>query len=241
MINDIVTIMWKEWKEFLVQRGSLRANTFGLIIIVGFLGVLPPLHTGMVWITSPGVLILSVWAPFLLVSSVVPDSFAGERERHTLESLLATRLSDRAILFGKIFAAVGYGWGLTLVILSIGLVTANIAVKSETFLIYPTTIFLNSLVLSFLGAGIASGVGVLISLRAPTVRHAHQVLTAVGMLLILVPAIGAIALTDDLIKKLASIGSINANIFVIVILFLLNIFLLIAATIKFRRTRLVLD
>lgn len=241
MITDIVTIIWKEWKEFLVQRGSLRANTLSLLIIVGFLGVLPPLYTGIMWITSPGVLILSVWAPFLLVSSVVPDSFAGERERHTLESLLATRLSDRAILFGKIFAAVGYGWSLTLVILSIGLVTANFAVKSETFLIYPATICLNILVFSLLGAGIASGVGVLISLRAPTVRHAHQVLTAVGMLLILVPTIGVIALTDDMIKKFASIGSINANIIIIVILSLLNIFFLIAAIIKFRRTRLVLD
>jgi len=224
-----------------VQRGSLRANSLSLLIIVGFLGVLPPLHTGIVWITSPGVLILSVWAPFLLVSSVVPDSFAGERERHTLESLLATRLSDRAILFGKILAAVGYGWGLTLVILTIGLVTVNFTVKSETFLIYPTTICLNSIAFSLLGAGLASGVGVLISLRAPTVRHAHQVLTAVGMLLLLLPVIGAIALPDDLIKKFVSIGSLNAKFFVMLILSLLNIVFLIVAIIKFRRMRLALD
>lgn len=241
MITDIFTIIWKEWKEFLVQRGSFRANALSLIIIVGFLGVLPPLHTGIFWITSPGVLILSVWAPFLLVSSVVPDSFAGERERHTLESLLATRLSDRAILFGKIFADVGYGWGLTLVILTIGLVTVNFAVKSEIILIYPTTICLNSLILSFLGAGLASGVGVLISLRAPSVRHAHQVLTAVGMLLLLVPVIGVMALPDDLIKRFTYIGEINAKIVVIVILSLLNIVFLITAIIMFKRTRLVLD
>ena len=126
-------------------------------------------------------------------------------------------------------------------ILAIGLVTVNFAVKSETILIYPTTICLNSLIFSFLGAGLASGVGVLISLRAPTVRHAHQVLTAAGMLLLLVPVIGVMALPDDLIKRFTYIGSINAKIFVMIILSLLNIVFLIAATIKFKRTRLLLD
>jgi hypothetical protein len=82
---------------------------------------------------------------------------------------------------------------------------------------------------------------VLISLRAPTVRHAHQVLTAAGMLLLLVPVIGVMALPDDLIKRFTYIGSINGKIFVMIILSLLNIVFLIAATIKFKRTRLLLD
>ena len=241
MIADIITIMLKEWREFLVQRGSLRGNTLSLLIIVGFLGILPPLHSGAVWITSPGVLILSVWSPFLLVSSVVPDSFAGERERHTLETLLATRLSDRAILFGKILAAVGYGWVLTLMILAIGLITVNFAISSNGFIFYPITICVGAVIFCILGAGLASGVGVLISLRAPTVRHAHQVLTATGMLLLLLPVIGAIALPKSLKMQIVNIDLEKGLILSIVVLVMLNLIFLSAAIIKFRRTRLILD
>ena len=43
----------------------------------------------------------------------VPDPLPRERERHTLETLLASRLSDRAILLGKIGAAVGFEWVIT--------------------------------------------------------------------------------------------------------------------------------
>lgn len=241
MTIDTWTIIRKEWKEFLVQRGSLRGNTLSLIIIIGFLGILPPLQAGSGWIVSPGVLILSVWGPFLFVSSVVPDSFAGERERHTLETLLATRLSDRAILFGKIFAAIGYGWGLTLIILLIGLVTVNLSSASESLLLYPVTISIASLLLSLLGAWLAAGVGVLISLRAPTVRHAHQVLTAVGMLLLLIPVIIALTLPKDLLGQFTKLNVNRVVIIVIAVLIGLNIVLLIAATIRFKRPQLMLD
>ena len=52
-----------------------------------------------------------VFAPFtllvpLLVSSIISsDSFAGEKERKTIEGLLATPLSDSELLVGKILAA----------------------------------------------------------------------------------------------------------------------------------------
>jgi ABC-2 type transport system permease protein len=241
MTIDTWTIIRKEWKEFIVQRGSLRGNTLSLIIIIGILGILPPLKAGSGWIVSPGVLILAVWGPFLLVSSVVPDSFAGERERHTLETLLATRLSDRAILFGKIFAAIGYGWGLTLIILLIGLVTVNLSSDSNSLLLYPVTISIAILMLSLLGAWLAAGVGVLISLRVPTVRHAHQVLTAVGMLLLLIPIIIALTLPKDLLGQITKFNANKVAIIVIAVLIGLNIVLSIAATIRFKRPQLMLD
>ena len=68
---------------------------------------------------------------------MIPDSFAGERERHTLEPLLATPLSDRAILFGMISAAVGYGWGITLISMVIGLLATNLIPVHEDLLLYP--------------------------------------------------------------------------------------------------------
>jgi ABC-2 type transport system permease protein len=54
-------------------------------------------------------------------------SVAGERERRTLETLLASRLDERAILFGKLLAARAYGWGLTLLSLLLGAASVSLA------------------------------------------------------------------------------------------------------------------
>ena len=77
------------------------------------------------------------WMPFLWVSGIVADLFAGERERHTLESLLATRLSDQSILFGKLLAALTYGFAVTWVVMLAGLVTVNIGFGRQGLLFYP--------------------------------------------------------------------------------------------------------
>ncbi len=126
MIADICTIVWKEWRELLVQRGNTRGNWLTLVIVIGFFSTILPLQIGREWIASPFVIVITAWVPVFLVTSVIADSFAGERERHTLETLLASRLSDRAILLGKIVAGVSYGWGITLIILCVQLVTITI-------------------------------------------------------------------------------------------------------------------
>jgi ABC-2 type transport system permease protein len=55
------------------------------------------------------------------------DAIAGERERHTLETLLASRISDRAILLGKVIVTTGYAWGTALLGLLFGLFVANLS------------------------------------------------------------------------------------------------------------------
>ena len=112
MLLDMWTIIRKDIKEVFSARGTgRRGGWMSILIFVGLLGILMPLQTGQQWLTNPVLPILWSWIPVFLVVSVVTDSFAGERERNTLETLLASRLSDRAILFGKIGAAVLYGWG----------------------------------------------------------------------------------------------------------------------------------
>ncbi len=106
MLTDILTILQKELKELLFQRGQGRNTSVRLLIFVGVFGVLLPLQNGSEGLQSPASLALWAWIPYLLVSGVTADTFAGERERHTLETLLASRLSDRAILFGKLAAVV---------------------------------------------------------------------------------------------------------------------------------------
>ena len=228
------------------MRGGLRGGKLGLLIFVGVFGIYMPLQSGPEFVSSPVSLIYWAWVPFLLVSSVIADSFAGERERHTLETLLASRLSDRAILFGKIAAAIAYGWGLTLGCILLGLGTVNIAYGKEHLLLYPTAIAIGIVVLPFLLAGLASGMGVLVSLRASTVRQAQQAFS-MGFLVLFIPLFLIPVLPEDWKMSVAqAVMATNLNLnavlaVVVAVVALLDIGLVAVALARFQRARLILD
>lgn len=242
---DVRTVMWKEFKELLQYRGNLRGGTIGLLVLVGVFGIFLPLQFGRQWVESPISLVYWAWVPLFLVVSVIADSFAGERERHTLETLLASRLSDRAILFGKVAAAVGYGWGLTMIGLVLGLVTVNVANAGGGLLIYPPVTGVGILVLSLLTAGLAASAGVLVSLRATSVRQAQQTLSIAIMVLLFVPIFGIQALPQAWQARLAqALTGLDVNTvvpIVLLILIVLDAVLLAMSVARFQRARLILD
>ena len=186
MFTDIATIIWKESREFLTVRPSLRGGWAGLLIILAVFGVMFPLQSGLDWLNAPTTILIWAWLPFILVNSVVADSFAGERERHTLETLLASRLSDKSILIGKMCSAIIYGWGITLVGILVSLITINISNWSGEIHFFPPLIGLSVFILSFLVAWLAAGLGVMVSLRASSVRQAQQTLS-VAFLVLFIP------------------------------------------------------
>ncbi|MGD2179330.1 MAG: ABC-2 type transporter, partial [Anaerolineae bacterium] len=126
MVSDIVTVMWKERKGLFRVRGR-RAQALLALFSPILLAIYFPLQEGAAWVEGPLALLLAFVAPLILVGLSIPDSFAGERERHTLPTLLASRLPDRAILFGKIITCVAFGWGATLILLLASLVAVNVA------------------------------------------------------------------------------------------------------------------
>lgn len=86
MTADILTMMWKEWKEILNWGG--RRGRLGIVLFVVVFGVALPWQMGRAWIASPIALAYWAWVPLFMVTTVTADAFAGERERHTLETLL---------------------------------------------------------------------------------------------------------------------------------------------------------
>ncbi len=171
-----MAIVWKEWREQFGGRG-LRGK-MGLLLTVVVFGVVMPLQFGRAWTESPALLLVWSWVPMFMVSTVIADAVAGERERRTLETLLASPLSDRAILFGKMAAAIGYAGGVTLASVVLSMIALGIARRRPA----PVQASL-SVIAVLLGIGLAAAVlvaaiGTLISLRAATVRQAAQLLAA---------------------------------------------------------------
>jgi len=245
VIGDILTVASKEWRELLFAGGGLRGGRFSLVILLFMFGVFMPYQFGPDWLDSPATLFYWGWMPLMIVAGAVADSFAGERERHTLETLLASRLPDRAILLGKVVAAVGYGWGMVLSMLVLGVVTINVTKPAGAPVFFPGRVVGASALLSLLGTTIAAGAGILVSLRSPTVRQASQTLSAAILLLLLVPVFGLRALPDAWRAQIGvwagTVGLGGMFWTVIAVMAAGAGGLLAAAMARFKRFRLILD
>lgn len=244
MIPDILTMVWKELRELMYLRGRQRGGWMSMLILVGVFGILMPIQSGRSWFETPLPILYYGWLPFTLVSSVIADSFAGERERHTLDTLLSSRLADTSILYGKILAAVFYGWGLTMLCALLGVIAINLAYGKGSLLLFPGEISLGILVFSLLVSGFVSGLGVLISLRAASVRQAQQTFS-IAFFAIFVPFFAIPLLPEAWILKATRVLQ-NLNYIVLgsafaLLLLAADLVLLGAAQMRFRRDKLILD
>ena len=238
-------MVWKEWREFRDQLLSLRRGGLSALILALILGVVAPVQLGPEWVESK--LIIAYW-PFLaatMVSSLIADSVAGERERHTLETLLASRLSDSAILIGKVIAAVLYGLGFAVANLVIGLIAVNIAHADGEAILFGVQQLTVTIVLTILASLLMAGIGVFISLRASTVKQAQQ---ACGIAIIVI-TMGPLLLFNALefetrtrlLGRVATLGETRIELYVIGALTAASVIVIGVALARFRRGKLVLD
>lgn len=129
--------------------------------------------------------------PVALTSAIAADSFVGEKERDTLEPLLATPISDRSLFAGKLLTAVipavaGTWFGVLVFSL---LVALSRSPFYPPFLLSDSDWVLSCLVLVPLMAILAAGVAALISARVASFRAAYQLngLLVLPIILILIP------------------------------------------------------
>ncbi len=236
MIDDIKTVMWKEWRE--IARGGRRNRVFPFIILFIFGAFIVPgtlLAGNADWGAA---LMLLIWLPFLFTANIIADSVAGERERHTLETLLASRLPDRAIVLGKMFTTILYAWGMALIGAGLAIVVANLNSGSGTLVMYPTDILIGIILLSLLAAVFVSALGVLISLKAQTSREAQQIIAISSMVipfgsLLIIPNLPSGVLSFILSGGLDGVMLLTALAFLIA-----GVLLTIIALTQFKRTKL---
>jgi len=245
MMADILTVAWKEWLEFRDQLLRLKRGGLSALVVVLLLGIVTPLQMGPLWNKSP--LMLAYW-PLLssgMVSTLIADAFAGERERHTLESLLATRLPDASILLGKMLAAVIYGLVFTSANIIVGVITLSIRLWNEGLQIPPIAHFGYMLLLVILACSTMAGVGVFISLKAGTVRQAQQTLGIIMMTLFIGPVLLFQVLDAEgrlsLAATLTSLGTARLVMWASGILLAVSVILIVMGLGRFKRGKLTLD
>jgi ABC-2 type transport system permease protein len=234
----LLTMLWKEWKDFLWSGG--RSDLLRPLLNIAILGIILPLSFSQRWInleTAP--VLIVVLTPFMFVILIISDAIAGERERHTLETLLASRISDRAILLSKVLVTVGYNWLMTLFCLLLGDVVVNLSLGPGQFEFYnPINLFVVVLVLCFLTTLLAASGGVLISLKSVTVRQASQTMLLGLIILGLAITIVVRLLPPGLTASLTTSQIVGIILLVLVVL---DTIVLVATLLSFHRSRLILS
>lgn len=126
----------------------------------------------LVYLLAPLFLII----PTMVASVIAADSFAGERERRTLEALLYTPTTDRELFIGKLVSS----WLPALVVTLVGFILytamANLAAwPTMGRIFFPNAMWV---VLTLWLAPAAAGLGlstmVLVSIRAQGFQDAYQ-------------------------------------------------------------------
>jgi ABC-2 type transport system permease protein len=184
-MRDVMTVAWKEAREHFLRRGRPSRAVIGSFVVVAAFGAVFPLivaNTFSQWLPVQAVVgLLAATGLFgmgfqglVLPSAVIIDMFADERERHTLETLLAGPLEDSAILLGKVGTAAAAAFVMALLLGVVEQVTLLILFGAAGWGYLPA--LAAGPVLALAVACVVGGLGAIIGMRSATVKAGQQVL-----------------------------------------------------------------
>ena len=247
---QIFVIIRKEWKDLqstLFSYNNLMAGVWPMLLFCLAFGVYEPLRLGTDWLRSPMMVFsCSMLVPFIAIGFISPYSFVGERKRGTLEPLLATPVSDQAILFGKIGIAVLYGWGVALVSMLLGLGSINLFITNGKLLLYPASIVLPTLLLSLFFSLLVAVLGTNYSLYARSLLEAQNNLGMTLFIPLILPAfwVGPFmpaAWKLSIVQMVTYLGATNLFLILIVLLLMVDGMVIGIALTRFHRKQLLLE
>ncbi len=153
-----------------------------LVMVVLVFGVVVPWYKG-VTILQPTVILAYALIALLFVAPAASEFWSASP-------------ASRGALAGRIFAIVGYGWGIALVMLFTALVTLNLANRTPRFMIPPRPFLTATLVFS-LSASTATAVLCALLAGRFSAATAKAVLRGLFLLVLLVLAFGSRFLPDS--------------------------------------------
>jgi ABC-2 type transport system permease protein len=161
---------------------------------------------GIVYMLAPLFLVV----PLMVANVLAADSFAGEKERKTLEVLVYSPLSDRDLVLAKMLSAWLPAVGVGLASFVVYAVTANAAawpVMGRIFVPTPMWLVLIAWVMPAVAA-VGLGAAVIVSARVSTFQEAYQVGGVVVLpivALVIAQATGVIYFSTWLVAALGAV------------------------------------
>ncbi len=126
--------------------------------------------------------------PIITASVIAADSFAGEKERKTAESLLTTPITDGEVLLGKILASFIPALLLTLLVFAVyGSMTDYITSTQFGVLLFPDVSWYLMLLNAPLLALTTIGLVVIVSSKAKGIKEAQQISTLLILPILIIP------------------------------------------------------
>jgi ABC-2 type transport system permease protein len=172
-MSAVLALVRKELLEIVGDPYARRGGFIQATIFIAVLGVLMPLSAVAAWHAgSPTAIVYYAFFPGAAAAAIAADAFAGERERRTLETLLATPLSETTILFGKALAAVLWALAIAATALVVGTLVVTLA--SGAFMPAPAML-LGAMGAAFASASFMSSMAIVVSMMIPAARPAQQV------------------------------------------------------------------
>jgi ABC-2 type transport system permease protein len=182
-MTDAWTVARKELGELFGERLSRRGAMVQAVILTLGLGVLVPHEAAVLWLVgSPEAIILFLLLPAIVAGGIGADAFAGERERRTLDTLLATPLSDAAVVAGKAIAAISVALAVAAVSLVIGAITVNVTAHPAALFVPSPALWAGGLLGALACSCVSTAVAIALSLRTPVARSVQQMVSLMFVL-----------------------------------------------------------
>jgi ABC-2 type transport system permease protein len=177
-MSDIHTVLRKELLELFGHRQSLRGPLLQALLLLLIVGVTVPALDHSIWGSATAPIVLFALFPAAIASMIAADAFAGERERRTLETLLATPLPERAMFIGKILCAVVFALLVSITSLLSALIVVTIRFGPTPL---PLTLLVSTIGGSLAASLFTSATAVVISSRITVARSAQQIASMVSI------------------------------------------------------------
>jgi ABC-2 type transport system permease protein len=171
------------------------ANQFPVDLLAEFANV-PLMDQVLLYMLTYFFAPLFLILPLMTASVIAADSFAGEKERKTLEALIYTPTSDQELYVAKVLTPWVAAMGVMLLsLLGYSIIVNAVAAPAVGYIFFPNLMWI---ILAFwvgpAAAGLGLGVMVLVSSRVSTFQEAYQLggLVVLPVLLLVFGQVGGI-------------------------------------------------
>jgi ABC-2 type transport system permease protein len=216
-VSDVFTIIRKEIAEVFGDWHSFYGVAIQTAVVVITCGILVPGDDTTVWLSPGRLILLYAMFPSVIAATFSADAFAGERERRTLPTLLATPISDGAIFLGKISTAVGISVACSLLAISAG-VTTTLVKGEDPLPVMGVHGFATLLGGAFAFALVTTAIATTVSSRVRVARSAQQISSMTTIMLSFL--VGFVMKQADIPPTWTSILVIDGLLFTLGVLFL---------------------